>query len=214
MVNNKNNELYANNELIKYLLNQRENKIWLENSNIILQHDPKRVPYIHSLPNSTVDKIYIIENKTHEIDKEHEIYEYEYTTNGSKHLDFLVGTLVEMMAFYDTFDAWAKQPKKPVDEKVGDFLHKHLGITYQEFTQNLNYKEITGEGFDSLGKGSIKKQLFDFRAKAYLIALASAEEKGYTIKESIKALANTTIVPIKKQETEPVLEYIKQKLAD
>ena len=120
--------------------------------------------------------------------------------------------MAEVLAFNENFDPWSKNPKKPLDEKIDKFLYKHLGTTYEEFVKNTNYKELTGEGFDCLGKNSIKKQLFDFRAKAYLIDLATAEEQGYDIKYSLEALAKTKIFPIKKHKEETVLEILKQKL--
>ncbi len=70
-------------------------------------------------------------------------------------------------------------------------------------------KEFKEDDFALLAKSGIKRNIFDYRAKVYLVALASAEEKGFNLEDAINEISKSIIMPIKKQKNEPTWDYLK-----
>lgn len=138
---------------------------------------------------------------------------YTRSRSPDSQMNFFMGALSEAMAFTDLYDVRSENPTQALDVKVDEFLLKHTGTDYQIFASNVDYTGIDTGDFAIIPKDSLKRRLFNFRAKAYLSALAATEEKGHDLGSLIKKIASTTIYPIKKNETEPVFDYVKDVLS-
>jgi len=127
---------------------------------------------------------------------------------GDEALDTFIDELADAMDFFTTVNPYTPNPLKPYLDKADTFLRKYAGIGYRQFLQRTNPKTLKGDDFDLAAKTGLKKKLFQERAELYLAALDSCDKAGINIAELVTKIRKVRILPIKKDEIEPVFEKI------
>ena len=94
-------------------------------------------------------------------------------------------------------------------DKVEDFLKRHAGVTYSEFLREAHPEELEEGSYGLTNRRSIKRNIFDVRARLYLAALWDFEESGGDI-ESILEQIREENLPFTKESRgkEPTFEEI------
>ena len=139
---------------------------------------------------------------------------YNYDQYGNLPLDYMVAALGEYMALLSTFDV-RRDKTTPIKlrETIDSFLKKHVGVDYVNFAKRIDPKDIDENDFSLTSNPSFKTKLFHYRLRGYLAGLAAAERKGYDVKTLIDSMQKTIIYPIKKEEHEPVFDFIANQFA-
>ncbi|MEK6950242.1 MAG: hypothetical protein AABX13_00775 [Nanoarchaeota archaeon] len=142
-------------------------------------------PRITTTPPTPVDKA--IENKT---------------------VESFFNYMAEAKTFFDTVNPYSPQPLKPYLDKADSFLRRHAGISYEELLRQVNPATLEGGYYDLLTKDSLKRKLFNYRARVYLAALQRCEEEGLNLEEIITTVRTVRLPLIKKEEKEAAFEII------
>lgn len=177
-------------------------------SNLTIPTSEKTIPYVHSADQGpSFPGAYNITASSITLDG-NTLIEYQYPPSGSPSLDHFLAAATEILAIRKVMDPYSPSPLQELDDKVNAFLRKHASITYPELAAALDVKSLTTDDFSLLGKVGLKRRLFDFRAKTYLAALASTEERGFDLQQVLQEISEARIFPLKKEQDEPTFTYI------
>ena len=127
---------------------------------------------------------------------------------GDAELDSYISFLGEALSSYENIDPRSKEQLESYMNRIDRFLEKYAGITYSEFVNQADPQDIRGNDFNLIDNPRLKRRLFEFRAKLYLTALDSWDQKGLNLENILEKIKSAKIPYIKKEETEPTFERI------
>jgi hypothetical protein len=205
----KSNKLENSNETSNSLERKTRSTHFLQNLGVTANMYPGKTITVYSVEGTKKDP-----KKCAICTKDRDEYrrEYIFTKTNKEDLNVFLGSMAESMAFDELVDVYSEDPFKPLDTLIDNFLEKHAGKNYDEFSKEIKLEKINYGDFDKLEKRGLKKKLFDYRARIYLAALSSAEKQGYDLSKLIEHVQDSEILPIKKSKREPVFEYISEAL--
>jgi hypothetical protein len=98
----------------------------------------------------------------------------------------------------------------PTDNlRIDTFMKKHTGTSFRDFVDSAKPEEITEDSYGLFKRGSIKRDLFKTRAKAYLEALCDFEESGGNVQQILEYIREGEVPTLKgKKRKEPTCEAI------
>jgi hypothetical protein len=103
------------------------------------------------------------------------------------------------------------EPKNNV--RIDTFMKRHVGASFHSFIDSARPEEIVEDDYGLFKRGSIKRSLFETRARVYLEALCDFEEQGGDIQQALDAIRYGDIPIVKKHSgKEPTLEAIYEAL--
>lgn len=111
--------------------------------------------------------------------------------------------------FLDTFDPYVRDVLKPLIDKIDGLLKKYANMNYSTFVKQVDPASLCTDTY-ALMENRIKRQLFDYRARIYLSALADCEAQGYKVDDLLELIAKNEIPYVKEMKTndEPTFQKI------
>lgn len=127
----------------------------------------------------------------------------------------LLRTRVEHWArFSNSIDPYGKEPLQTLYDAVNSFLQRHAKISYNDFRGQCKPWEWTEDSYGLFGRGSIRRSLFDHRARLLLAALSDCEEMGIALSDLLRVLTECPIPTISQTPSEPTVQAIAAVLRD
>lgn len=117
--------------------------------------------------------------------------------------------VADVQHFLDTYDPYTTEPLKSLTNKIDCLLKKYANMTYSTFVKQTDPSSLSTDTY-AIMESRIKRQLFDYRARVYLSALADSEAEGYKLDTLLEIIAENEIPYVKKMKTndEPTFQKI------
>lgn len=118
----------------------------------------------------------------------------------------LLWTRIDHWHKADEYFDWVRG--KPFYDTANSFLQRHAGVSYNDFREQCQPWKWTDDSYGLFKRGSLRRKLFDARARCLLAALSDCEEMGVAPSELLRVLTECSIPTISETSSEPTVQAI------